>query len=299
MSSGNFRNEELGQFRKYNTVKKDCIICGSKKFLPWAKADWYNTVQCAKCGFIWMRPFVNNTGLADYYSNYIGKRRTNNKLKMKQRAVQYKLDVKFLEHYIQKGKMLDVGCNGGFFLSAFSNKFEKHGTEIDSTAVEFARKNFAFGKNVHCTTLEKAPYKKGMFDVVMMRGTIEHVPDPALSIKKVSELLKKGGYYYITATPNGDSLAARVFRDKWTLYHPVQHIWHFSPKTLSALCARYGLKLIAVDFPYLGTPYENVFEDAKAMAKAIKLVEQGKRAKLKVSPPFYESMMALVFQKIK
>lgn len=299
MASGNFRKEELGEFKKYNTVLKDCVVCGSKKYRTWAKADWYKAVQCDSCRLVWMRPFVNEKGLAMYYSDYIGKRRTNNEKKMKQRAEQYKLDVSFLERYVQKGKMLDVGCNGGFFLSAFSEKFEKYGTEIDSTAVQFAKENFSFGKNVHCTALEDAPFKNGTFDVLMMRGTIEHVPDPVLAIKKVSELLKKGGYYYITATPNGDSLAAEVFRDKWTLFHPVQHIWHFSPKTLSRIAERFGLKLVAADFPYLGTPYENVYEDVKAMNSAMRLVQKGERKKVKVSPPFYESMMSLVFQKIE
>jgi 2-polyprenyl-3-methyl-5-hydroxy-6-metoxy-1,4-benzoquinol methylase len=298
MSSGNFRNEELGVFKKFNTVKKDCIVCGSKNFALWAKEDWFSAVKCKKCNFIWMRPFVNNVGLSEYYSNYIGKRRTNNALKMKQRAVQCILDVQFVEQFINKGKLLDVGCNGGFFLSAFNKKFQKHGTEIDSTAVEYARKNYSFGKNILCTPLEKAPYKNASFDVIAMRGTIEHVPDPVSSITKVSQLLKKGGYYYITATPNGASLSAEVFRDKWTLFHPVQHIWHFSPATLSKICAKFGLKLIATDFPYLGTPYENVNENVKAMAKAITLVEQGKRTELEISPPFFESMMSLVFQKI-
>lgn len=298
MSSGNFRNEALGAFKKYNTVKKNCIACGSKKFSTWAKADFYTAVKCDSCSLVWMRPFVNNAGLSDYYSNYIGKRRINNKLKMKQRAVQYKLDAKFLEDYIKRGKLLDVGCNGGFFLSAFNKNFKKYGTEIDSTAVEFARKNFSFGKNVFCADLEYAPFKNNTFDAIMMRGTIEHVPDPVASIKKVSALLKKGGYYYITATPNGVSLAAEIFRDKWTLFHPVQHIWHFSPETLSKICSRFGLKLIATDFPYLGTPYESVNENVKSMAKAIELIEKGKRSQLDVSPPFYGSMMSLIFKKI-
>ncbi len=97
----------------------------------------------------------------------------------------------------------------------------------------------------------------------MVSGTIEHLPDPVSAIKKVSELLKFGGYYCICATPNSDSFAAELYRDKWTLYHPVQHIWHFSPKTLIRICSKFRLKLVAQDFPYLGIPYENVRENVK------------------------------------
>jgi len=83
------------------------------------------------------------------------------------------------------------------------------------------------------------------------------------------------------------------------LFHPIQHIWHFSPKTLGLICSRFGLKLIAKDFPYLGTPYENVRENVKTVAEAIKLREQNPLAELPVSPPFWENMMALVFEKVE
>ena len=159
--------------------------------------------------------------------------------------------------------------------------------------------NKEFGHNIICGALQEAPYENGTFDMIMMRGTIEHIPDPDSAIKKVSEFLKLGGYYYICATPNGDSFAAELYRDKWTLYHPVQHIYHFSPKTLSSICSRFGLKLVAQDFPYLGTPYENVRENVKEVAEAIKLREKVPSAELPISPPFWENMMSLIFLKIK
>ena len=78
-----------------------------------------------------MNPYCNEISLTSYYNNYIGKRRTNNEKKMIQRAVQYKLDAQFIEVFFSQGKILDVGCNGGFFLDAMSEKFEKYGIEID------------------------------------------------------------------------------------------------------------------------------------------------------------------------
>lgn len=298
MKKNIFRGENLNDLMKYNTVKKNCIVCGSNNFISWAKHDSFKTVQCRKCGFIWMRPFLTDKGLTEYYSNYIGKRRINNKKKMEQRAKQYIQDVAFLEHYIAKGKLLDVGCNGGFLLNAFNPRFKKYGLEIDAEAVKYAKKHFKkIGNNIHCLPLEKAPFKKSFFDVIVMRGTIEHVPNPIATIKKTSQLLKKGGYYYITATPNGECFAAKIYRDKWGLYHPVQHIWYFSPKTLSIICKKFGLKLIAKEFPYLGTPYENAYNDIKEIANTIQHKQQKKNNKIKISPPFFESMMSLIFQK--
>ena len=42
---------------------------------------------------------------------------------MKQREKQYKLDRDLITKFVSKGKILDVGCNGGFFLSYFEKNF--------------------------------------------------------------------------------------------------------------------------------------------------------------------------------
>ena len=65
----------------------------------------------------------NQEGLNTYYSDYIGDR--FERKKMQQRELQYKIDANFLERFIDSGNLLDVGCNGGFFLSALSNSFNK------------------------------------------------------------------------------------------------------------------------------------------------------------------------------
>ena len=68
-------------------------------------------------------------------------------------------------------------------------------------------------------------------------------------------------------------------------------MWHFSPNNLDIICKKYGLKLIYKDFFYLNTPYENFTNDLKDITKEIK------KPSTKISPPFYENMMSLIFQK--
>jgi len=243
-----------------------------------------------------MQPSFSEEGLQKYYSDYIGRRRINNERKMEQRQEQYKIDVDFIQRQVSEGSMLDIGCSGGFFLNGFSEKFVKHGIEIDQNAVDFANNNFdSLSGKVSCTSLED--YNVNLsFDLITMRGVIEHVKDPEKDIQKVSQLLKKKGLFGVAATPNSDAVSVDIFRDKWTLFHPIQHLWHFSPRTLSAICERHGLQLIASDFPYLGTPYENVHEDIKIVSESIYRKEQGKE--LPISPAFFGNMMSLIFRKI-
>ena len=57
-----------------------------------------------------------------------------------------------IQKFVKKGRILDIGCNGGFFLSTFSNKYQKFGTEVDKQAVSYAKKNFpSFAKNIFYT----------------------------------------------------------------------------------------------------------------------------------------------------
>ena len=299
MTDTPFRGEDLERFAQWRTVHTPlCIACGNANPRPWAESGSYRAVRCEGCGLIWMNPSLSETGMSEYYADYIGRRRLSDEKKMEQRRVQYLADRAFIERFASSGKVLDVGCSGGFFLEALSPAFEKHGVEIDPEAVRYARENQSdWGKNIICSALSDAPYETGQFDLVMMRGTIEHLPDPVGAIARVSALLKQGGHYFVTATPNGDSFAAELYRDKWTLFHPLQHPWHFSPRSLELIGLRANLKLIAWDFPYLGTPYENVREDVRAVADAIKAQERNPSAVLPVSPPFWGNMMSLVFQK--
>lgn len=293
--SDDFRGEDLKPFVPYLTEYRDCLICGSDDYELWGSYGVYKAVQCNGCEFVWMNPFCNDQGLGLYYGDYIGKRRLSNTKKMEQRAIQYQDDRRFLEHFVKAGKLLDVGCNGGFFLAALSSGFDKHGVEIDMQAVMYAREHFRFGSQVQCVDLMQAPFEDVSFDVITMRGTIEHMPDPAKAVEKISKLLKPGGYFYITATPNVDSPAARIYREQWTLFHPVQHIYHFSPRTLSKLCKKFGLELIAEHFPYEDTPYADVPKDVASVIDAKRDAEAGRE--LPVSGPFWGNMMSLIFRK--
>lgn len=289
-----FRDENLdGLYEKYASIKRStCIVCNEDNFELWAKTGPYEAYKCSKCKLIFMNPQLNDEGLNEYYTNYIGKRRLGNNKKMEQRAEQYLLDARLIKIFLTEGTILDVGCNGGFFLDALGENYKRFGTELDSEAVAYAKQNFPrYGSNIFNGSLKSVKFSKNKFDLVTMRGVIEHVSNPEEIICEISRILKKNGFLYFCATPNGESFSANLYRENWNLFHPVQHIWHFSPGNLSTICNKYGLQLIWEEFPYLGTPYENVENDISEISKY--LVNQNDS----ISPPFFENMMSLVFQK--
>ena len=293
--STDFRGENLAiLFQKHDVVKvSECPVCDSSQFSLWVDCGYTQAHKCNNCSLVFMSPQLSESGLADYYSNYIGKRRINNLEKMRLRTDQYILDSSVLKNFISSGKLLDVGCNGGFFLSALGEKFDRHGTELDPTAVEYARKNYPeFGNNVFQGGIEETKYGDQFFDAITMRGLFEHVSNPNRVVSKAVKMLKQGGYLYLCATPNGESLCADIYRDNWTLFHPVQHLWHFSPDNLAILFEKYRLKPVWKDLQYLGTPYAQPKTDLMKIADKIQNPDSKE-----ISPPFFENMMSLLFQK--
>ena len=214
-----------------------------------------------------MNPFTSDRGLSFYYNNYIDKRRLSNKKKMLLREKQYELDAQFIKKYVKSGKLLDIGCSGGFFLKKLPKSFEKYGIDLDVEAINYANKNSKFKANLIGGDFLKQKYKNNYFDVITMRGTIEHLSNPEKYLKKITKILKPGGKLFIIATPNGSSIGAKIFKKHWTLYHPIQHLSHFSMNNLELFFKRYNLNQYSYEYPYIGTPYENFFKDLLAAIK--------------------------------
>jgi 2-polyprenyl-3-methyl-5-hydroxy-6-metoxy-1,4-benzoquinol methylase len=296
MRAAEKRTESFDSFVHYLTETRDCLICGGRERRPWAILGPFTAVECPACGFVWMDPYPSLEGLAAYYDAYI-ERRFEDAVRTRQRQQQYLIDRDYIQCFIRRGRVLDVGCTGGFFLAVLSEEFDKYGVEIDRQAVAYARRHYPFGHQVLPVPVTEAPWPAGSFDLVIMRGVIEHLPNPEEVMAKVSELLKPGGFFYVAATPNVDSFAARLYREKWSLFHPIRHLLYFGLETLSRFLSRYGLGLVSSYFPYLETPYADVERDHLQVLKALELKASGRFHEVGTSPPFWGSIMNAVYRK--
>ncbi len=114
--------------------------------------------------------------------------------------------VKTLEDYygkenIKKLKVLDIGASSGIIDNILANHFkEVVGTDIDESAIKFAKKTFR-KRNLKFKVEDamKLTFKKNSFDVVICTHVYEHVPNSQKLFEEIHRVLKSGGVCYLAA----------------------------------------------------------------------------------------------------
>jgi len=154
------------------------------------------------------------------------------------------------------GNVLDVGCGMGDFLSGFPSSWKKYGVEISDYAKNAARaKGIYIKENSHAYE-----YPKNFFDLVVFRGTLQHLDKPLWVLQRVTELLTRDGLLVILATPNSRSLVYRLWGDL-PMLDPERNFWIPGDKELKNILHNLWYTDIEFYYPYRGTPYAQPAKD--------------------------------------
>lgn len=147
----------------------------------------------------------------------------------------------FIPSKNRTGKLLDVGCAFGYFVElAFSRGYDAYG--FDASHFAAGQAAGLVGKSrIKEGTIQSVSYPPHSFDVITMFDVFEHLQDPLGDMKKLATLLKKDGVILL-ATGDTRSLAAKIFRRRWTFFIPPQHIFFFHRKNVTVLLKKAGLR---------------------------------------------------------
>jgi SAM-dependent methyltransferase len=136
------------------------------------------------------------------------------------------------------GRCLEVGPGRGVDLLCLRLLgWDARGLEVDPVAAERARQTS--GCEVRLGTLVSTDYPPGHFDLVYMRHVLEHLPDPARSLRRCLELLVPGGRL-VLLYPNPGALTARCYGSLSPVWDPPRHLVLPPIAAILALVARSG-----------------------------------------------------------
>lgn len=141
--------------------------------------------------------------------------------------------------YHGQGRLLDFGCGAGKFLRRMhALGWDVCGLDFSDAAVARVR---ASGLKAFQGTLPHPELPAGSFDVVAMRHSLEHVPDPLPVLRAARDLLAPGGRLLVQV-PNYASWEVDYFGDASPRLDIPRHLTHFTPATLSAMLQRAGYR---------------------------------------------------------
>ena len=256
-----FLNDRFGKWKKRNeaSLKFMSLLKDKNPNIP----KFFYFVQCDGCGLIYQNPRFdfNELRMIAYPPEMFIKGKERKIIRGTKVRERYKWlrEIKQIEKFSNKGKILDIGCANGIFLYyCEKNGWEPYGIEQSEIAVNYATKELDL--NVKQGTLEDVKYPDDFFDVVTMFDVIEHLPDPKKTLQKIHKILKPNGLL-IVMTINVGSLNARVAGKYWTHIHPLGHYYYFSRKTLSKVLEITGFKPFKVEYHVKG--YRDMLSFAK------------------------------------
>ncbi|MBF6614425.1 MAG: methyltransferase domain-containing protein [Chloroflexi bacterium] len=224
-----------------------CDLCGAPSsghpIILWK----YNTpvVRCTGCGLLYANPRWKAEHLfgrytdeywqqySDKISQIVGDLAAN--------LARYDPYLNVLEAVRQSGRLLDVGCaTGGFLLADKNRGWEVYG--VETSPISAAQAKEVSGGQIHAGTLETAPYPDGWFDGVTLMDVIEHLQSPRAYVERIARLVRPGGIFCLS-TPNIRSLGYKVLGRNWTEVGPNDHLYYFTPRTLTRLLEACGFTI--------------------------------------------------------
>ncbi len=234
-----------------NSVKK-CPACGAKdakNFLSAPDPDNLFTssfilLRCRSCDLVFLGETVKSDSL--YSRNYYRAPKLIMNPFFDMGLYFFILDrFKLIKRYkAGTGKILDIGCGDGSFLS-FMKKRGWQAFGIDSSA---STCDYMNAKNLVLIGQDflESPIDKESMDVVTYWYSFEHLSNPVEYLQKTYRVLKNDGIL-IVSVPNISSMQAVFSRKHWFHLDLPRHTLHFSPATLREALLKSGFEILAIE----------------------------------------------------
>lgn len=213
----------------------------------------YNVVRCIDCGLMRTNPRPTPETMGFYYPDNYGPYRAtriNPDRKDNGHLSFWRWWVKSIFRFnttrlprLQPARVLEIGCASGAFLDKmFRKEWKVEGLEFSEIAAQSAR---SLGFPVYTGSVESAPDPEHLFSLVVGWMVLEHLHDPVLALQKLHHWVEPHGWL-VLSVPNAGSVEFRIFRDRWYALHLPNHLYHYTPDSLSKVLEAGGWKTVRI-----------------------------------------------------
>ena len=255
-----------------------CPLCKTDNEELLFELDHFKYKHCKNCSSIYNSPRLKKELLLKMYSegeyeNYVNQLTLpGDEIRKNVTEVRKYQQVSAL--FEKSGKVLDVGCGAGVFLSiATENGWDSTGIELSRTGCQAACE-----KGVKIVESSFDDYQTGeRFDCITFWGVLEHVTDPIEQLEKAISLLNPGGVIVFEA-PSSDSLLMQYIRKRniapYRYIESARHLSFFSRKSIDLMCENNDLDLEYIESNGLDIQTVLLYEFDKEIIEKIKDIQQ-------------------------
>lgn len=193
----------------------------------------YRIVQCRQCGLVFSDPILDPAKINHLYhqSLFTYKNRVNDLM------ATYGYYLKQLEQYqVHKGKLLEIGCGNGFFLTeALRQGYHSvWGIEPSRDAINQAPGKLK--KFIRHSVFKPKLFPQNCFDVICFFQTFDHISDPNQFLTDCYDYLKPGGLI-LAINHDVEAFQAKLLKS----YSPIidiEHAYLYSLKTMKLIFSK-------------------------------------------------------------
>jgi SAM-dependent methyltransferase len=211
--------------------------------VPWRSELW----ACGRCGLVVQQPRIAPADVSRLYPRsylaHSGSSRARGVYGRLKNILARREAGQLARHVPQNGRIIEVGCGNGKFLSVLHDvrpDIGLAGVDIEDVGIADLP-----GLTFHHGQLEEVDIEPSSFDAVYCSNLVEHVPDPLAFLTKCRKILKPGGVI-VGITPDHLSLDRYIFGRYWAGYHYPRHTFVFDHRNIRTVLENAGFEVVGI-----------------------------------------------------
>ncbi len=255
----------------------ECRICNSSNAIL-INYNKHQIIKCDDCKVIFNAVFPQKSELDSYYSeeyNYSGSEIIETEFRRVSRIPE-QIELISTINKIKKtpAKMLDIGCDKGFFLD------EARRFGYDVAGIEPSKTGKKYSMNNGIQIFDSINEINSKVDIVTLFHVLEHFENPVKELNKIKNIISEDGIIIIRV-PDFGSFYSRLLKSRWIWFQPENHLFHFTEISLKNILEISGFSIVELrkrkpnnmltkrSYRLTGTMFSGLFDMSLTMRKRI------------------------------